>query len=108
MARHGQTLGGCRWLDAGRGQQLVPLHGNSPPMVPRAARVDPRGSCRRCHAPHFEAWRAKRRTGPQGGADFEREKAVGRACGSLLVRFRSYSGQVLENAVWGRSLFQYL
>lgn len=28
-ARHGRTLGGYRWPDAGRGQRLVPLHGNS-------------------------------------------------------------------------------
>ncbi len=103
VARHGRTLGGCRWLGARRGQRLVPLHGNFPPIVPRAARVGPRGNCRRSHAPHFEPWRAKRRAGQILSA-----KKQGTGCGSLLVRFRSYSGRVLENAVWGRSLFQYL
>lgn len=39
-ARHGRTLGGCRWRDAGRGQRLAPLHRNY--------------NCCRCHAPHFE------------------------------------------------------
>ena len=32
VARHGWRLGGCRRLGARRGQRLVPLHGNPPPI----------------------------------------------------------------------------
>ena len=58
-ARHGRTLGGCRWRDARRGQRLVPLHGNY--------------NCCRCHATHFEpgkmlrgwgCWQAWKNRGP--------------------------------------------
>ena len=49
-ARHGRTLGGYRGSGAGRGQRLVPLHGNPPPEFPRAGQAGFRGDCRRCHA----------------------------------------------------------
>ena len=58
-ARHGRTLGGCRWRDAGRGQRLAPLHGNPPLMVPGVGRLAPWGlpslSCSALRAGEREA-----------------------------------------------------
>ena len=56
VARHGWRLGGCRRLGARRGQRLVPLHGNSPPIGWQNLIAGPRGNCRRSDATR---WRSR-------------------------------------------------